>query len=172
MAGLVNRTNIKEANEHLQQLHHTVFELENRVQLQGMQIDELQKSNAELQRQLARKEKDLVARDRQISELTEELKEKDEQVQKLLSSADLRDSVMLHLEAKSRLFHEAVEHKSALIKILEVLEEVEAQQKQIRALNGPSTSQRTPNTSTDAGSDDSTSLTNESNHSLPNSDVS
>ena len=172
MASLVNRTNIKEANEHLQQLHHTVFELENRVQLQDMHIDELQKSNAELQRQLARKQKDLIARDRQISELIEQVKEKEEQVQKLLSAADMRDNVMLHLETKSRLFHEAVEHKSALMKILEVLEEVESQQKQIRALNGAGTSQRTPTTSTDAGSDDSTSLTNESNHSLPNSDIS
>lgn len=172
MASLMSRTNIKEANEHLQQLHHTVFELENRVQLQDMNIDELQKSNAELQRQLWRKEKDVVSRDRLISELTEQLKEKEEQLQKLLSAAELRDNAMILLEAKSRLFHEAVEHKSALIKILEVLEEVSSQQTQIRALNGTGHSKRTLATSSDAESDDSASLTNESNQSLPNSDVS
>lgn len=48
----LNKLNIKEANDHLKQLHQRVYELENQVHMQNMHAEELQKSNLELQHRL------------------------------------------------------------------------------------------------------------------------
>lgn len=38
----LNKLNIKEANDHLKQLHQRVYELENQVHMQNMHAEELQ----------------------------------------------------------------------------------------------------------------------------------
>ena len=48
----LSRVNIKEANDHLKQVHQRVYELENQVHMQAMHAEELQKSNLELQHRL------------------------------------------------------------------------------------------------------------------------
>ncbi len=119
----LSRGSIQEANEHLKQLHQRVFELENQIQMQGMHIDELQKTNFELHEKLQESttsDKDTES----VSELKRRLKESEEQVAKLLSSAQERDAAMMRLEEKARLFYEVVEHKGSLVRILEVLEEL------------------------------------------------
>ncbi|XP_064386694.1 uncharacterized protein LOC135335205 [Halichondria panicea] len=118
----LSRGNIQEANEHLKQLHQKVFELENQIQMQAMHIDELQKTNFELHRKL--QETASEKESETTSELKKRLQDSEEQVVKLLSAAQERDVAMVRLEEKSRLFYEAVEHKGALVKIVEVLEEL------------------------------------------------
>ena len=116
-----SRVNIEEANKHLKQLHQRVVELENQVQMQSIHADELQKSNLELQQRLKESDAEKNAR---ISELTEKLQQSERQVQQLLEAAEERDTAVLKLEKKARLFYEVVEHKSALARILQVMEEL------------------------------------------------
>ena len=121
----ISRGNIQEANEHLKQLHHRVFELENQIQMQAMHIDELQQTNVELERRLQESTTVQESEDtEEITELKRRLQESDEHVQKLLEAAHERDAAVLRLETKARLFYEVVEHKAALAKILEVLDEL------------------------------------------------
>ena len=42
----------------------------------------------------------------------------------MLEAAEERDATMVKLETKARLFYEAVEHRTALSRILEVMEEL------------------------------------------------
>lgn len=60
----------------------------------------------------------------QVAELTQRLQESESRVHQLLEAAEVRDATMMKLETKARLFYEAVEHKPALARILEVLEEL------------------------------------------------
>ena len=118
----ISRGSIQEANEHLKQLHQKVFELENQIQMQAMHIDELQKTNFELHKRL--QEASQEQESETIVDLKRQLQESEDHVQKLLAAAQERDTAMLKLESKARLFYEAVEHKNSLARILEVLEEV------------------------------------------------
>lgn len=92
--------------------------------MQAMHIDELQQKNAELI-QLLRQERDeknkvLAAKE----ETSQESARREIQLQELLKAAEERDAAMMKLEARSRLFYEVAEHKFALTRILEVLDEV------------------------------------------------
>lgn len=60
----------------------------------------------------------------QVAELTQRLQESETRVHQLLEAAEERDATMVKLETKSRLFYEAVEHRVALSRILEVMEEL------------------------------------------------
>lgn len=121
----MNKSSIREANEHLQKLHSRIYELESKLQLQAMHIEELQRKNTELTEQLRqeREEHDslMAAKEEESSRAISRL---ETQLQKLLESAEERDAAMIKLEAKSRLFYEVAEHKYALSRILELLEEV------------------------------------------------
>lgn len=120
----LNKSSIKEANKHLRKLHDHIYELEAKLQLQAMRIDELQQKNAELI-QLLRQERDeknkvLAAKE----ETSQESARREIRLQELLKVAEERDAAMMKLEARSRLFYEVAEHKFALTRILEVLDEV------------------------------------------------
>ena len=123
----LNRTSIREANEHLRQLSDRIYELESKLQLQAMHIEEVQRKNMELDRLLHQereeREQALAAKEQEKIEAVERL---ETQVQKLLVAAEERDSAMMKLESKSRLYYEVAEHRFALSRILEVLEEVSA----------------------------------------------
>ena len=117
MAATLSKTNIKEANEHLKQLHQRIYDLETQLQLHALHVEDLQKSNSELKRQLtqAKAEKE---------EMKKKIKSKDELLENLLASAEEKDKAMIRMEEKGRLFHELVEHKGSLERILQVLDEV------------------------------------------------
>uniref|UniRef100_A0A1X7TTR7 Uncharacterized protein n=1 Tax=Amphimedon queenslandica TaxID=400682 RepID=A0A1X7TTR7_AMPQE len=131
-ASSLSKTNIKEANDHLQKLHQRIFELETQLQLHSLHVEDLQQTNAELQRQLAANSEAnrestgslLKEKEREIGELKSQLEAKDLQVQRLLSAAEERDAVMFKLEEKSRVFYEVAEHRSSLAQILRVLEDI------------------------------------------------
>lgn len=122
-----SRVNIEEANKHLQQLHQRVVEMENQVQMQSIQTDELRKTNLELQTRLKDIESEKSA---QIADLQEKLRRSESHVQQLLEAAEERDSAVLKLEKKARLFYEVVEHKSSLARILQVMEELSVLQEE------------------------------------------
>jgi len=113
----MNKVNIKEANEHLQQLHQKVGELENQVEMKSLRIEELQEANKLLADTVQQKNEE-------ISQLTEKLHDSEQQVQRLLSSALERDETATKLEQKARLFYEAVEHRPSLARLLQVLDQV------------------------------------------------
>ena len=125
----MNKTTIKEANEHLQQLHQRVYELESQVQVQAMHMAELQKANTELQRRVQEEQSKtalaLGTKDQELAELGARLQESERQVHVLLESARERDAAVLKLEAKARLFYEVVEHRTVLKKIVATLEELD-----------------------------------------------
>lgn len=60
----------------------------------------------------------------EVTELRGQLEEKEEQVQRLLLTAEDRDQALIKMEAKTRVFYEVTEHKTALAQILRVLEEI------------------------------------------------
>ena len=124
----LSKTNIKEANDHLQKLHQRIFELETQLQLHSLHVEDLQQTNTELQRQLAANREStgslLKEKEREIGELKSQLEAKDLQVQRLLTGAEERDAVMLKLEEKSRVFYEVAEHRTSLAQILRVLEDI------------------------------------------------
>ena len=124
----LSKTNIKEANDHLQKLHQRIFELETQLQLHSLHVEDLQQTNTELQRQLAANREStaslLKEKEREIGELKSQLEAKDLQVQRLLAGAEERDAVMLKLEEKSRVFYEVAEHRTSLAQILRVLEDI------------------------------------------------
>lgn len=124
----IPKVNIQEANSHLRQLHKKVFELENKIQMQALHVEELQKANLQLQRQLKKITKDnaeeIRGKDSFISELTQSLKESEHHVQQLLEASHERDTAVLKLEKKARLFYEVVEHRQSIARILEVLNEL------------------------------------------------
>ena len=124
----LSKTSIKEANEHLQQLHQKIYELENQLQLHALDIEDLQRSNLDLQRKLSdvttEKEKLAKQKDEEIAELYRQLEEKEKQLQKLLANAEEKDDALIKLETRSRLFYEIAEHRTSLARILQVFEEV------------------------------------------------
>ena len=124
----LSKTHIKEANDHLQKLHQRIFELETQLHLHSLHVEDLQDSNAQLQKQLAANKEStgslLKEKEREIEELKSQLEAKDLQVQRLLSVAEERDAVMLKLEEKSRVFYEVAEHRTSLAQILRVLEDI------------------------------------------------
>ncbi len=113
----LSKTNIKEANEHLKQLHQRIYDLETQLQLHAIHVEDLQKSNNELKKQLS---KERVEKE----ELEKKMTSKDKLLETLLSSAEEKDEAMIKMEDKSRLFYELVEHRGALEHILHVLDEV------------------------------------------------
>ena len=121
----MNKSSIREANEHLQKLHSRIYDLESKLQLQAMHIEELQRKNTELTEELRQEREEhgsvMAAKDEESSQAISRL---ETQLQKLLESAEERDAAVIKLEAKSRLFYEVAEHKYALSRILELLEEV------------------------------------------------
>lgn len=121
MSTSISKVNIEEANSHLRKLHKKVFELENRIQMQALHVEELQKVNAQLQQQLGKVTRQSAL---EISELTQRLENSEGRVQRLLGAAQERDATVLQLEKKARLFYEVVEHRTAISHILEVLEEL------------------------------------------------
>ena len=60
----------------------------------------------------------------QVAELTQRLQESESRVHQLLEAAEERDATLVKLETKAQLFYEAVEHRTALSRILEVMEEL------------------------------------------------
>ena len=130
----MNKLNIKEANDHLKQLHRKVFELENQVQMHALHTQELERSNRELQERLEaaqrQREEELAAKDAQITELSGKLSECESQVQVLLQAAEERDVLVLKLESKARLFYEAVEHRAALGRIVQVMDDLHHQREE------------------------------------------
>ena len=124
----MNKLNIKEANEHLKQLHRRVIELENQVHMHALHSQELEKTNAELRARLGAaelsRERELEAKEAQCAELHSRMRECETRVDVLLSAAEERDRLVDDLEAKARLFYEVVEHRGALGRIVEVLEEI------------------------------------------------
>ena len=130
----LNKVNIQEANTHLRQLYKKVCELENKIQMQAMNMEELQKTNLQLQKQLhqvsQKNAKELNEKDSTITELKKQLEESEKRVQQLLESAQERDSTVLKLEKKARLFYEVIEHRSSIERILEVLNELSIPQEE------------------------------------------
>ena len=129
----VNKVNIKEANDHLKQLHGRVIELENQVQMRALHAHELERVNADLHKKLQELEEqknvELSAREAEISNLTQRLALSEGRVQALLEAAEERDRLVIQLETKARLFYETVEHREGLKRILDVLEELDKQRK-------------------------------------------
>lgn len=113
----MNKLTIREANDHLQQLHQRVCELENQVEMKTLRIEELQEANQLLASSVQQKNEEL-------ERLAGKLRDSEEQVQRLLSSAMERDETATKLEQKARLFYEAVEHRPSLARILQVLDQV------------------------------------------------
>lgn len=140
MAANLSKVNIKEANEHLKQLHQRVFELENQIQLQAIHVEELQKTNTELQQKvhevMKEKEEALRVKDSLIVDLGQKLEESEKRVQTLLEAAEERDETLVKLEGKARLFYEVVEHRHALTRIVQVLEELSSEQEEMGTSNG------------------------------------
>ncbi|CAI8023902.1 Vimentin-type intermediate filament-associated coiled-coil protein [Geodia barretti] len=129
----MNKLNIKEANEHLKQLHRRVIELENQVHMHALHSQELEKTNAELRARLEAAElsrqRELEAKDAQNAELVSRLGEGEARVDVLLRAAEERDRLVEDLEVKARLFYEVVEHRAALGRIVEVLDEIHKQKR-------------------------------------------
>ena len=106
----LNKSTIKEANDHLKQLNQRVYELETQLQLQAMNVEDLQRLNGQLKKEVA--------------DLKKQVAEKEAHLQTLLASAEERDKLLNKLELKTRLFYEVAEHKTTLARILQVLDEV------------------------------------------------
>lgn len=139
----ISKTSIKEANEHLKELHQRLYDTETQLQLHTLHIEELQKNNKELQQMLAKENEEK-------NELERVVKSKEELIERLLSSAEEKDTMIAKLEEKSRLFHELIEHRSAMEHIVKVLNEVSMSCDQSRDRDTP--------TFTDTESTDSTQL--------------
>ncbi len=121
----ISKVNIEEANAHLRKLHKKVFELENKIHMQALHVEELQQANLQLQQQLKKaNEGSLEEKGVTVSELTQRLEESEKHVQKLLKAARERDATVLKLEKKARLFYEVVEHRSSIARVLQVLDEL------------------------------------------------
>ncbi len=129
-----SKVNIKEANDHLKQLHQRVFELDNQLQLQAIHVEELQRANAQLQQKaqetVREKESVVAAKESQIASLTQRLQQSEEHVQKLLETAHERDAMVVKLEEKARLFYEVVEHKPVLARMVDILKELSQEQEE------------------------------------------
>ena len=84
-------------------------------------MEELQRTNTELQyrTQMAIREKEEA-----IAELTSQLEQSEERVQKLLAAAEEKDSTLVRLESRARLFYEVVEHRPVLARMVQILEEL------------------------------------------------
>ena len=127
----MNKVNIKEANEHLKQLHRRIIELENQVHMHAIHSQELEKTNAELRARLEAaelsRERELEAKETQNAELRRRMGECEARVDVLLQTAEERDRLVENLEGKARLFYEVVEHRAALGRIVEVLDEIHKQ---------------------------------------------
>lgn len=120
----MTKVNIQEANSHLRQLHKKVYELENKVHMQAMYVEELEATNRKLHKATQDGTDALKEKDKLASELSKRLKESEQHVEQLLVAAQERDQVVDRLERKARLFYEVVEHRSALGHMLEVLDEL------------------------------------------------
>ena len=136
----MTKLNIQEANSHLRQLHKRVYELETKIHMQSMHLEELQTANSELKQHLksAQEEKaaSLMERDEQISELRRSLEDSEKRVQSLLTVAEERDKVVERLEKKSRLFYEVVEHRATLANMVKVLEELSCEESHLEEEDG------------------------------------
>ena len=101
--------------------------------MHALHSQELEKVNAELRTRLEAAELDrdkaLEAKDAQCAELHSRMRECEARVDVLLRAAEERDRLVGELEEKARLFYEVVEHRTALGRIVEVLEEIHKQQK-------------------------------------------
>lgn len=151
----LNKSNIKEANDHLKQLNQRVYELETQLQLQRMNVEDLQRLNGQLKKE--------------VVDLKKQVAEKDEQVQVLLSSAEERDKLLNKLELKTRLFYEVAEHKTALVRILQVLDEVTQDHPSHDTMELPQDTAKLPHDSSDSSHDEQ--LSSSSEHSLGNSNA-
>ena len=124
----ISKVNIEEANAHLRKLHKKVFELENKIHMQALHVEELQQANVHLQQQLKKATKasegSLAEKGATVSELTQRLEESEKHVQQLLEAAQERDATIVKLEKKARLFYEVVEHRSSIARVLQVLDEL------------------------------------------------
>lgn len=127
----MNKLNIKEANEHLKQLHRKVFELENQVHMHTLHTQELERTNAELREKLKaaeqKRERELAAKEAENEDIRKKLSECESRVDVLLQAAEEQDKLVMGLERKARLFYEVVEHRSALGRIVEVLDDLHKQ---------------------------------------------
>lgn len=130
----MNKLNIKEANEHLKQLHRRVIELENQVHMHAMHSQELEKTNDELRERLeaaeARRERELRVKDAETADALRRLSEAEERVEVLLGSAEERDKLVEELESKARLFYEVVEHRAILGRMVEILDDIHQQKEE------------------------------------------
>ena len=128
----MTKVNIVEANSHLRELHKKVFELENKVHMQSMYVEELETVNQQLQQKVKKITDDnkdtLKEKEEEILEMGQRLDESEKQVQLLLAAAQERDLVVDKMENKARLFYEVVEHRSALARMVEVLDELSEQE--------------------------------------------
>lgn len=127
----MNKLNIKEANEHLKQLHRKVFELENQVHMHTLHTQELERTNAELRERLKaaeqKRERELAAKEAENEDIRKKLSECESRVDVLLQAAEEQDKLVVGLEKKARLFYEVVEHRAALGRIVEVLDDLHKQ---------------------------------------------
>ena len=151
----MNKLNIKEANEHLKQLHRKVFELENQVHMHTLHTQELERINAELRAKLdateQRTERELAAKDAQNRDIQERLRECESRVDALLQAAEDRDKLVIQLERKAQLFYEVVEHRGALSRIVEVLDDIHKQNTSEVGVKGTGSAQ--PNGDMEGGKD-------------------
>ena len=147
----LNKSNIKEANDHLKQLNQRVYELETQLQLQAMNVEDLQRLNGQLKKE--------------VVDLKKQVAEKEAHLQTLLASAEERDKLLNQLELKTRLFYEVAEHKIALVRILQVLDEVTKDQSHHGTIELPRDSVKLPHDSGDE------QLSSSSENSLGNSNL-
>lgn len=128
----MNKLNIKEANEHLKQLHRKVFELENQVHMHTLHTQELERTNVELRERLKateqNRERELAAMEAQNAQVLRQLHECENRVDVLLKVAEERDDLVEQLEKKAQLFYEVVEHRGALSRMVEILDELHRQE--------------------------------------------
>ena len=139
----MNKLNIKEANEHLKQLHRKVFELENQVHMHTLHTQELERTNAQLRERLKAteesRESELAEKEAREADLLKRLSECENRVDVLLAAAEERDRLVERLETKAQLFYEVVEHRATLSRMVEVLDEIHRQEKgNSAALHGAS----------------------------------
>ncbi|XP_038048372.1 vimentin-type intermediate filament-associated coiled-coil protein-like [Patiria miniata] len=104
----MNKSNIKEANEHLQKLYQRVQDLESTVQEQAEAMIRKDEEAGEALRELGR------SKDREIAELRKSLEASEVHVQHLMGSCRDKDAQILQLKQRSRILEEVCQELPSL----------------------------------------------------------
>ncbi|XP_022087271.1 vimentin-type intermediate filament-associated coiled-coil protein-like [Acanthaster planci] len=104
----MNRSNIKEANEHLQKLYQRVQDLESTVQEQAEAMIRKDEEAEKALRELGR------SKDREIAELRKSLESSEVHVQQLMASCRDKDAQILTLKQRSRILEEVCQELPSL----------------------------------------------------------